>query len=87
MDTNLHSLVKKSLEENKQVPDQIKLLDSSLMRIKDFDPSLPDEQKIAQYVLRCDGTIEQYLAKENTTIYSQVPLDDGNFLDPPFEKP
>jgi hypothetical protein len=57
------------------------------MRIKDFDPSLPDKQKIAQYVMRCDGTIEQYLDKENTTIYSQVPLDDGTYLDPPFEKP
>jgi hypothetical protein len=88
VDLNLHSLVKKSLEENKQIPDQIRLLDLSLMRTKDFDPSLPDEQKIAQYVLRCDGTIEQYLAKENSTIYSQVPLDDGTYLDPPpFEKP
>jgi hypothetical protein len=80
--------VKNSLEENRPIPDQIILLDLSQMRTKDFDPSLPDEKKIAQYVLRCDGTLDQYLAKENMTIYSKVPLDDGTYLDPPlFERP
>jgi hypothetical protein len=86
-DQNLHSLVKNNLEGNKQIADQILLLDLSNMRTKDFDPSVPNEQKIAQYVLRCDGTIDQYFAKENTTIYSQVTLDGGNYLDPPAERP
>jgi len=86
-DQNLHSLVKNNLEGNKQIADQIFLLDLSQMRTKDFDPSLPNEQKIAQYVLWCNGTIDQYLAKENTTIYSQVILDDGIYLDPPAERP
>lgn len=84
---NLRASVKNSVEENQQVADQIHLLDLSQMTTKDFDPSLPDEQKIVQYVLRCDGSIDQYLAKENITIYSQVTLTDGTYLEPPLDRP
>jgi hypothetical protein len=56
------------------------------MRIKDFDPSLLNEQKMAKYVLKCDGTIDQYLAKGGTTL-SQVAIEDGTYLDPPAERP
>ncbi len=86
-DLHLHFLVKDNLEENKQIPDLILLLDLSRMRTNDFDPSLPNDQKIAQYVLRCDGTIDQYLAKEYITFHSQVTLGDGVYLDPVLERP
>jgi hypothetical protein len=81
-------MVKAILEENKGLPDHIQLLDLTLMRTKDFDPSLPDDQKIAQYVIKCNGTIEQYLAKDNLTIHSQITLGIGEtYLDPPSERP
>jgi len=87
MNQTINSLVKNSLRENKPITDPIHLLDISKMRTKDLDPSLSDEQKIAQYRLNCDGTLDQYLAKDNMTIYSQVILENGFYLSPPLERP
>lgn len=81
-DRNLRSEVERIRKENKVLPDQIILLDPSQMRIRDLDPSLPIEQKRTEYVLRCDGTIEQYL-----TLNNQITPGIGDiYLDPPLEK-
>lgn len=81
-DRNLRSEVERIRKDNRAQPDQIILLDPPQIKIKDLDPSLPIEQKRTKYVLKCDGTIEQYL-----TLNSQIMTEIGDiYLDPPLEK-
>lgn len=88
MDRHLHSMVERTQKENKALPDQITLLDLSQMRVKDFDKSLPNDQKRTMYLLRCDGTIDLYLAKEKFTLDNKVTTAIGDiYLDSPLEIP
>jgi hypothetical protein len=80
MDRHLHSMVERTQKENKALPDQ--------MRVKDFDKFLPIDQKRTMYLLRCDGTIDLYLAKEILTLDNKVTTAIGDiYLDSPLEIP
>jgi hypothetical protein len=83
-DPSLRSLVNTYLEEKKETPNQVILIDLSRIRTIDLDPSIATEQKVRQYVLKCDGAVDEYLAKENITIVNRIILDNGDvLLDPP----
>jgi len=80
-------MVERIQKENRALPDQITLVDLSQMRVKDFDPSLPNEQKRTKFILKCDGSIDLYLAKEYSTL-DQITTGRGdNYLDSPLEIP
>jgi len=86
-DGKWHSMVERIQKENRALPDQITLVDLSQMRVKDFDPSLPNEQKRTKFILKCDGSIDLYLAKEYSTL-DQITTGRGdNYLDSPLEIP
>ncbi|WP_322507053.1 hypothetical protein [Anaerolinea sp.] len=86
-DWNLHSVVERIRKDNKVLPDQITLLNPSQIRVKDLDPFMPNDQKRTKYILKCDGTIDLYLAKEYFT-FNQITTGIGDtYLDSPLEIP
>jgi hypothetical protein len=87
-DRSLSSKVKQIQKENKPLPDPILLLDTPQIRITDFDQSSSIGQKRTKYVLRCDGTIDLYLADEYSTFNDQITTSIGDtYLDPPLRTP